>query len=126
MERKRPTLEQFRKAYPEEYAQLSEKSGCREEAFRYYSNSKDPKEIIHAAELAIGLVRYTEARKLLKKATKLSGESLARCEGDVSNAQMNPEGSGMMGAAMGYWNAKDENERIKQRVSALEAQLRTK
>ena len=126
MERKKLTLAQFKREYPLEYAELSEQKGCKDESLRYYSRSRDAEEVIHAAELAITLVRYDYAKRLLKKATRLAEEDLAECQREVYSAQMDPEGSGMTGAAMGFWNSQDKNERIKQKISELEAELRTK
>jgi len=120
METKKPTLKQFRKQYPREYAVLSERMGYKNEALRCYAHSQNAEEVIHAAEIAIQLTRYNFARRLLKKAVELSGNSLGLSR---SCAYSSP---GSMGAGIGLCNAEDADKKIRNRVSELEAELNRK
>jgi hypothetical protein len=125
MARKKPTLAEFKREYPREYAELSEILGYKEEALKCYANSFEPEKIMRAAKLAIGLTKYELARGLLKKAKKLAEDNLASAEESVADSQR-MEGSGLMGSAMGYWSAENTVERIRMEVSKLEAELARK
>ncbi len=122
MIKQKPTLEDFRKADPKGYATLCEQQGCKEEALKYYASSKDPYEVLHAAEIAIGIQHYGQAKRLLAKTLEFSKKRLARAEEALKEAQKYD--IGIMGAGMGCFSAEESNKRIKQQVSELEAKLK--
>lgn len=121
--RKNITLKKMQRADPQAYAELCERSGYKAEALKYYAKSRNENELYHGAELAFDLKQYKVVRQLLGKAEEAARRSLAISESSVQQASMHPEGSGLMGAAMGYWGTQDRNRELRAKISRMEAKL---
>ena len=111
---KRVTLDRLRRADQQTFAELSEKAGYLEEAFRYYSKQEGSRSLFHAADIAFELGKYKTVKELVKKAREYAVENLRR--------RKESPGRGM-GAAYSMSSAMNEEEESRKRVSDMESKL---
>jgi len=69
---RKPTAARLKKANPRVYAELCEEANCYREAYHFYSQSQEPEDLVHAAELALQSNRRREVRGLCKKAREIA------------------------------------------------------
>jgi len=114
----RPTFEEFKRAYPRQYAELCENTGRIDAALEFYSGSDKPGDVFRGAELAFREQRYDLAKGLIKRTAELSKKMMAEAE-----ERADRDSDGGLGAAFCYASACDIHERGKRMIKDLRERI---